>query len=69
VRIEQMKLSNYQRTLDGWLANIRTSQDQLEALVGAGDVRRFRTYLKVSRKSHGGPSMTLDLVLARNPAR
>ena len=66
-RIEQMALSNYQRTLDGWLANIRESQEQLEALVGAEDVRRFRTYLKVSRKSHGGPSMTLDLVLARSP--
>jgi len=25
--------------------------------------------LKVSRKSHGGPSMTLDLVLARSPGR
>ncbi len=67
VRIEQMALSDYQRTLDGWLANMRESQEQLEALVGAEDVRRFRTYLKVSRKSHGGPSMTLDLVLARSP--
>jgi cyclopropane-fatty-acyl-phospholipid synthase len=69
LRIEQMALPNYQRTLDGWLANIRESQHQLEALVGADDVRHFRTYLKVSRKSHGGPSMTLDLVLARSPGR
>ena len=65
VRIEQMALSNYQWTLEGWFANIRESQAQLEALVDAEDVRRFRTYLQVLRKSHGGPSMTLDLVLAR----
>ncbi len=65
LRIEQMALSNYRRTLDAWLENIRKLQDQLEALVGAEDVRRFRTYLKVSRRSHGGPAMTLDLVLAR----
>ena len=67
VRIEQMALTNYQRTLDVWLANMRGAESELTGLVGADEFRRIRTYLRLSRKSHGGRSMTLDLVLARIP--
>lgn len=67
VGLEQMATANYVRTLDGWLDNMREARTQLERLVGPEDYRRFRTYLKVSRRSHSGPSMTLDLVLARAP--
>ena len=59
---------DYVRTLDGWLANMRRWRAELEQLVGAEDYRRFRTYLKVSRKSHSGDSMRLDLVLGRLPS-
>jgi cyclopropane fatty-acyl-phospholipid synthase-like methyltransferase len=69
-RIEQIPLANYQKTADGWLANMQRHRSRLEEVVGAEHYQRFRTYLRIVRKMHGSarPPMTLDVVAARSPA-
>ena len=69
-RIEQIPLSHYQKTADGWLANMRRHRSRLEELVGADYYQRFRTYLRIVRKMHGSarPPMTLEVVVSRPPA-
>ena len=60
--IRQFPLLHYQRTVRGWLANLREHQPRLEELVGAKMFRRFRTYLKLCDYIHGGRAMTVDIV-------
>lgn len=60
--IRQMPLLHYQRTVRGWLANLREHRDRLEELVTAETYRRFRTYLKLCDYIHGGRTMTVDIV-------
>ena len=69
-RIEQIPIANYQKTADGWLANMQCHRSRLEEMVGAEHYQRFRTYLRIVRKMHGSarPPMTLDVVAARSPA-
>ena len=67
-KIAQIPLSNYCRTLDYWLENMETYKGELEALVSPEYYRRFRTYLKIVRRSHTGHTMTLDVVVSHKVA-
>ena len=66
--IRQMPLLHYQRTVRGWLANLREHRPRLEELVGANTYRRFRTYLKLCDRIHGGRTMTVDIVAYDKPS-
>jgi cyclopropane-fatty-acyl-phospholipid synthase len=65
--IRQMRLLEYQKTIDSWMANMKASRARLEELVGRDTFRRFLTYLQLCHHIHGGTRMTLDLVLCRKP--
>ena len=65
--IRQMPLLEYQKTVDSWLANMKTNRARLEELVGRETFRRFQTYLQLCHHIHGGSRMTLDLVVSRKP--
>jgi cyclopropane fatty-acyl-phospholipid synthase-like methyltransferase len=65
--IRQMPLTEYQKTVDSWLANMKANRARLEELVGRETFRRFQTYLQLCHHIHGGTRMTLDLVLSRKP--
>jgi cyclopropane-fatty-acyl-phospholipid synthase len=65
--IRQLPLTEYQKTVDSWLANMKAARPRLEELVGRETFRRFQTYLQLCHHIHGGTRMTLDLVLARKP--
>ncbi len=62
--IHQIDLENYRRTADRWLANMHEHKEQLVELVGADYYRRFRTYLKLVRKTWNGTKMTLDITVS-----
>ena len=62
--IHQIDLENYRRTADRWLSNMYQHREQLVALVGDDYYRRFRTYLKLVRKTWNGTKMTLDAVVS-----
>ena len=63
--IEQIPVSNYEKTLDGWFKNMGTHRERLEGLVGADTYKRFRLYFRIARQNFRGPSKTLDVVAAR----
>jgi cyclopropane-fatty-acyl-phospholipid synthase len=65
--IRQLPLTEYQKTVDSWLANMKAARARLEELVGRETYRRFQTYLQLCHHIHGGTRMTLDLVLCRKP--
>jgi cyclopropane-fatty-acyl-phospholipid synthase len=65
--IRQLPLTEYQKTVDSWLANMKAARPRLEELVGRETFRRFQTYLQLCHHIHGGTRMTLDLVLCRKP--
>ena len=62
---ETFGIGNYRQTLEAWHANMRSSRDHLESLVGADHFRRFLRYLRVGKRIVSGPWMTLDIVVAR----
>ena len=62
--VHQIDLENYRRTTDRWLSNMHQHKEQLVAIVGADYYRRFRTYLKLVRKTWNGTKMTLDVVVS-----
>lgn len=65
--IQQIPLSNYKKTVESWLANMRQHRQELERLVGADYYRRYRTYLMLCSRMFGRPLMTIDVVVARSP--
>lgn len=68
--IQQIPISNYQRTARAWLANMEANRATLQELVGIEHYNRFRTYLRIVRRmmSHVDPApMALDVVVARSP--
>jgi cyclopropane-fatty-acyl-phospholipid synthase len=67
-RVVQIPIVEYQKTLDSWLANVRGRRAEMEALVPAETVRRFRTYLALSRRILGLSRMTLDVVSCQKTA-
>ena len=62
--VHQIDLENYRRTTDRWLANMHQHKEQLVAIVGEDYYRRFRTYLKLVRKTWNGTKMTVDAVVS-----
>ncbi len=62
--VHQIDLANYRRTSDQWLANMHAHKAELVALVGEDFYRKFRTYLKLVRKTWSGTKMTLDIVVS-----
>ena len=70
--IQQIPISNYQRTMRAWLANMEANRARLQELVGMEHYTRFRTYLRILRRmmTHVDPApMTLDVVVARSPGQ
>lgn len=65
--IQTIPLAHYRATLDSWLDNMQADRELLEELVGADYFRRYRTYLRLARRTVSGETMALDAVLARKP--
>lgn len=63
-RLHQIPMQNGHRTVSQWLENMQAHRKELEQLVGSEFYRKFRMYLRVTRKIMGGPSMKLDVVVA-----
>ena len=63
VRVHQIDISHYLRTLDAWRQNLRDNLVKLEALVGAEDVRRFDLYLRVSTRALRSETMTVEVTV------
>ena len=63
-RLHQIPMQNGHRTVTQWLENMQVHRKELEQLVGPEFYRKFRLYLRVTRKIMGGPSMKLDVVVA-----
>ena len=51
---------HYLRTLDAWQRNMHEHRNQLEAVVGPEDVRRFDTYLRLSKHALRSGTMTVE---------
>lgn len=60
VKLRQIDISHYLRTLDAWQQNLRDHREALEAVVGAEDVRRFEAYLRVSKRALRSGTMTVE---------
>jgi cyclopropane-fatty-acyl-phospholipid synthase len=63
VKIRQIDISHYLRTLDAWQQNLRDHRKSLEGLVGREDVRRFEAYLRVSKRALRSRTMTVEVTL------
>jgi len=65
-QLEQIPMSEYWRTIDGWLENVRLHRRRMEELVGATYYRRYRKFLEIGRRYLLNPNMiSLDVVLAQ----
>ena len=58
--LRQIDMSHYLRTLDAWQRNLHEHRNRLEAVVGVEDVRRFETYLRLSKRALRSGTMTVE---------
>ena len=62
-RVHHIERAHYEATLNAWLHNMHAAREQLIGLVGTGDYRAFRTYLKLGHRILR--NMTCDVVVCR----
>jgi cyclopropane-fatty-acyl-phospholipid synthase len=62
-RHQQILMRNGHRTVTQWLDNMQANRKELEELVGSEYYRKFRMYLRITRKIMAGPSMKLDVIV------
>jgi cyclopropane-fatty-acyl-phospholipid synthase len=66
MRLEQLSLENYRRTVECWAKNLEANYDRLASLADGDFMKQFRTYLRVVRRTMALRNMwTLDIVVAR----
>lgn len=68
--VDTIRLENYFRTLDFWIANLRAHRAAFEARFGRDFVRRYRIYFEMTRRFLvGGDVFTLDVVTTHKAER
>jgi len=65
VALHHLPMSNYHRTLDFWLNNMHTYQDELKAVSDEAFYKACRKYLKIVRRLFTTNAMMMDIVVSQ----
>ena len=63
-QVYNIDISNYLKTFDGWLGNMRAHRAVMEAAVGPDTYHRYRTYVNIIRQAFTKRKITLDVVVS-----
>ncbi|MFH9005877.1 SAM-dependent methyltransferase [Streptomyces afghaniensis] len=66
-QVVPLSMQDYQKTVEGWVANCERSQAELTALAGRDVYRWYRLYFRLFRRLIDDRAMRLDVVTARLP--